>query len=84
MRVTGDKMPEPKLIDSPLCDTIERDGISLEVAIYRSDDSQWILEVVDESGTSIVWDEQFATDRAALDELMKTIDRDGIKAIVEG
>ena len=77
-------MTEPKLIESSLCDKIERDGISLEVAIYRSEDSQWILELVDESGTSIVWDEQFATDRAALDELMKTIDRDGIRAIVEG
>jgi hypothetical protein len=77
-------MTEPKLIESPLCDKIERDGISLEVAIYRSEDSQWILEVVDDSGTSIVWDEQFATDRAAFDELVKTIDRDGIRAIVEG
>jgi len=77
-------MMEPKLIDSPLSDKIERDGVSLEVAIYRSEDSQWILEVVDDTGTSIVWNEQFATDRAALDELMKTIERDGIQAIVEG
>ena len=76
-------MTEPDIIDSPLCRTIERDGISLRVEIYSSDDSQWILEVVDQRGTSIVWDDQFTTDQAALDELMKTIELEGIQSIVE-
>ncbi len=76
-------MTEPDIIDSPLCRTIERDGISLRVEIYSGDDSHWILEVVDQGGTSIVWDEQFMTDQAALDELMKTIELEGIRSIVE-
>jgi hypothetical protein len=76
-------MTEPDIIDSPLCRTIERDGISLKVEIYSGDDKQWILEVVDQAGTSIVWDDKFTTDQAALDELMKTIELEGIRSIVE-
>jgi len=76
-------MTEPDIIDSQLCSTIERDGISLRVEIYRGDDSDWILEVVDEDGTSIVWTDQFATDQAAMDELMRTIKVEGIRSIVE-
>ena len=76
-------MTEPDIIDSPLCRTIERDGISLRVEIYSGDDRQWILEVVDQGGTSIVWDDKFTTDQAALDELMKTIELEGIRSIVE-
>jgi len=76
-------MTEPDIIDSPLCRTIERDGISLKVEIYSGDDGQWILEVVDQGGTSIVWDGKFTTDQAALDELMKTIELEGIRSIVE-
>ena len=76
-------MIEPDIIESQLCSTIERDGISLRVEIYRGDDSEWILEVVDEDGNSIVWTDQFATDHAAMDELMRTIKVEGIRSIVE-
>ena len=76
-------MTEPDIIESQLCSTIERDGISLRVEIYRGDDSEWILEVVDEVGNSIVWTDQFATDQAAMDELMRTIKVEGIRSIVE-
>ena len=40
---------EPELEHSPLCQTIERDGIEIEVLIYRlTGDDLWHLEVVDE------------------------------------
>ena len=76
-------MTEPDIVESQLCGTIERDGISLRVEIYRGDDSEWILELVDEDGNSIVWTDQFATDQAAMDELMRTIKVEGIRSIVE-
>ena len=76
-------MTEPDIVESRLCSTIERDGISLRVEIYRGDDREWILEVVDEDGNSIVWTDQFATDQAAMDELMRTIKVEGIRSIVE-
>ena len=69
---------------SPLCGKMERDGIEFEILIYRIDgvDEGWSLEVVDEEGTSIVWDDLFDTDQAALDELCWAIEEEGILAII--
>ena len=46
--------------------------------LYRLETTDWSLEVVDETGTSIVWDDLFPTDQAALDEALKTIREEGI------
>lgn len=44
---------EYEIIDSPLSQMISRDGMTVEVLIYRGkDDSGWILEVVDQEGGS--------------------------------
>jgi hypothetical protein len=69
---------------SPLCGKMERDGIQIEIFIYRIDGSNedWSLEIVDEEGTSIVWDDLFDTDQAALDELCRAIEEEGILAII--
>ncbi len=50
--------------------------------IYRAENEDWILEVVDEHGNSTVWDDLFPTDQAALDEAMRTIDEQGIDAVI--
>ena len=65
---------------SPLCREETRDGITVEIHIYRGPDEggKWILEVVDEEDASTVWDELFATDQDALDEAMRAIDEEGI------
>lgn len=55
-----------QLIHSPLTQTHSADGHTLQIEIYRGADSLWILEIVNELGTSSVWDEQFETDTAAL------------------
>ena len=39
------------------------------------------MEAVDENGTSTVWDGSFATDQAALDEVLDAIDREGLLAV---
>lgn len=54
----------------------------LAVEIYRGEDSDWILEVVDEFGNSTVWDDQFATDQAAWDELQRTLLEEGVEVMV--
>jgi hypothetical protein len=72
--------PGPK--SSPLSQPITRDGHTVQVAIYEGDDTKWILEVVDEFGNSTVWNDQFDTDRAALDEVHKTIAEEGIESLV--
>ncbi len=37
-----------------------------DIQIYRGQDTQWSLEVVNSKGTSFVWDELFPTDEDAL------------------
>jgi hypothetical protein len=69
--------------NSPLSRTVSRDGITVEVLIYRSkDEAGWILEVVGPGDASTVssttWDEPFDTDEEALAVAIKTIDTEGI------
>jgi hypothetical protein len=58
-------MPDPKLIASKHNGKFTRGGVTVEVRICRLEDTKWTLEVVDESGASIVWDGEFDTDDAA-------------------
>ena len=75
---------EYKIIHSTLERRVSERGVSVEVLIYRGeDDAGWILEVVDHTGGSTVWDDAFATDRAALDEALRTIEREGISCFAE-
>ncbi len=70
---------EYKIIASPLSQTITRDGTTIDVKIYRGEhEAVWILEVVDSAGGSTVWDETFRTEQAALNEVLQTIDDEGI------
>jgi hypothetical protein len=77
-------MSEPKLIQSALSRTIREDGTEVRIDIYRLETTDWSLEVVDETGTSTVWDDSFSTDQAALDEALKTIPEEGIKTFLSG
>lgn len=63
---------------SPLEQTYTADGHSVHIQIYRSSDSQWFLEVVDERDTSTVWDDPFETDKEALEEAFMSIESEGI------
>jgi hypothetical protein len=69
-----------ELIYSPLQQTITKDGHTIDVKIFRSPDSQWVLEVVNAAGTSTCWDGEFPTDQAAFNEVLRTIDDEGITA----
>ena len=70
----------PKM--SPLCQSVTRDGKTVQIDIYEDDDSTWILEVVDEHRNSTLWDDRFPSDQAALDEALRTIDQEGIDALI--
>jgi uncharacterized protein len=67
---------------SPLAQTVTRDGKTVKVDIYRDGEGGWLLEVVDDNGNSTVWDAPFATDREALDEALKTIEEEGIESLI--
>jgi hypothetical protein len=77
-------MSDLKLIQSALSRTIREDGTEVRIDIYRLETTDWSLEVVDETGTSTVWDDRFSTDQAALDEALKTIREEGIKTFLSG
>lgn len=68
------------IIASPLSGELRRDGITVDVQIYRGqEDETWVLEVVDSENASHLWDDQFPTDQAAMDELIRTILSEGMK-----
>ena len=69
---------------SPLCRKLKRDDIEIDIHIYRIEgsDEGWSLEVVDEENASTVWQELFDTDDAALNEVMRTIEEEGISVFL--
>jgi hypothetical protein len=77
---------DPEIENSPLCEKVTRDGITVDVQIYRlvGRYEGWSLEVVDEEGSSTVWDDRFATDVAAYAEFERTIDEEGIETFLTG
>ncbi len=72
--------PVPK--SSPLSQNLDYDGESVKVEIYEGDPGLWILEVEDRFGNSTVWDDQFLSDQAALDEAKRTIREEGIESLI--
>lgn len=76
--------PEPELIESPLNRTVEQDGQRLKVNIVRLATEQgWSLEVVNEHNTSIVWDDQFETDRDADAAFRTALAEEGFEAFLD-
>jgi len=75
-------MPDPKLIASKHNGKFTRGGITVEVRIVRLEDTKWTLEIVDQSGTSIVWDDEFDTDDAAHAEFLRSVETEGLDGIV--
>jgi hypothetical protein len=67
---------------SPLCRDLEDEGRMVRVWIYRSSDSDWLLEAVDEFGNSTVWEDQFPTDEAAFEEVRRAIRDEGIGVLI--
>ncbi len=79
---TNSMEEEDDFVESPLGREVEKDGYVLNVQIYSSGKDDWILEVVNEEGTSIVWDGTFDTDRLAWAEFEKCLKEEGIEAFM--
>ncbi|GAA4648081.1 hypothetical protein GCM10023116_03450 [Kistimonas scapharcae] len=71
-----------EVIKSSLSQAVERDGSSVKVIILADGHGKWILEVEDEYGNSTVWDDTFNTEQEALQEFFKTLDEEGIGALI--
>ena len=72
---------EPEIVMSELCRSIKTDDKLYQVEIYKGDRESWILEVVTEEGDSILWDDQFPTDKEALDQALKEIESGKIEKV---
>jgi RPA family protein len=75
-----DDEDEPALVISPLSTRIENENTFVEIEIYRLEDQDfWTLEVVDELGGSIIWEDEFHSDEAAPKEALSVIEQDGLE-----
>jgi hypothetical protein len=76
---------EPNLVYSSLSRTVTKDGLTVEVSIVRlENETWWSLDVVDPSGGSTVWDDQFSSDEEAYAEFERTVAEEGIRTFLEG
>ncbi|MCJ2070654.1 hypothetical protein MKK75_17965 [Methylobacterium sp. J-030] len=78
------KTKERELECSPLSGHFTRDGVTVEVKIYRfaGTDDPWQLEVLDHEGSSTAWDDPFPTPQDAIDALNKAVEEEGMAAFV--
>lgn len=75
---------DPNLVISGLSGTVTQDGVTVEVNVVRlEDEPDWSLEVVNSSGTSTVWDDQFPTDVAALDAFRQAVAEEGMACFLD-
>ena len=75
---------DPEVINSRLSRDFTWDGYRLRVEIYRLDDRPgWTIEVINEAGTSIVWDNQFATAGDAANAFRETLATEGLAAFLD-
>ena len=74
----------PNIVDSDLSGIVSKDDITVEVFIYRlENESKWSLEVLNNAGTSIVWDNLFDSDEDAYAEFQQTVEEEGIRAFLD-
>ena len=75
---------DPKIVESGLSRSITLHGVTVEVRIYRLEsDAQWALEVVNDHGTSSVWDTPFDTDDDAFTAFQLAVEEEGIETFLD-
>lgn len=75
---------DPNLVSSSLSGIVREDGVTVRLEIYRLEhESQWSLEVINDAGTSIVWDVLFDNDDEAFVAFRLTVDEEGMEAFLD-
>lgn len=75
---------DPNIVRSGLSDRVTKDGVTVEVEIYRlEDDPRWALEVIDPTGASTVWEDDFDSDESALAAFQEVLKAEGMEAFTE-
>ena len=74
----------PNVFHSGLSGIVSKDNVTVEVIIVRLEsESKWSLEVVNDAGTSIVWDDLFDSDEDAYAEFQQTVEEEGMRAFLD-
>ena len=74
----------PNLVRSGLSGIVSKDNVTVEVIIVRlENEPKWSLEVVNDAGTSIVWDDLFDSDEDAYAEFQRTVEEEGMRAFLD-
>lgn len=75
---------DPNIVISGLSGDFTKDGVTVDVHILRLEhEKSWTLEVVNSSGTSIVWDDPFESDEQAYAEFQRTVAEEGMSVFAE-
>lgn len=75
---------DPNIITSGLSRSVTQNGITVRVEIHRLENRPgWVLEVVNDKGTSTVWDELFETDDDADAMFRATLAEEGMSAFLD-
>ena len=75
---------DPNIIYSGLGGMVTEQGITVELSIHRQEDQPgWAMEVVNQKGTSTVWNELFVTDDAAFAEFRRTVEDEGMSEFLD-
>ena len=74
----------PNVVRSGLSGIVSKDNVTVEVIIVRLEsESKWSLEVLNNAGTSIVWDDLFDSDEDAYAEFQQTVEEEGMRAFLD-
>ena len=74
----------PNLVHSDLSGIVSKDHVTVEVIIVRLErESKSSLEVLNNAGTSIVWDDLFDSDDDAYAEFQQTVEEEGMRAFLD-
>ncbi len=76
--------PDPELVYAARNGKVTRDGITVKVSVYKFEhDTEWQLEVVNSRGTSIVWEDAFASVDEAFAAFEDVVAEEGMGAFLD-
>jgi len=74
---------EQQVIQSKHTQQYSANGKTVEIDIYRTEDSGWILEIVDENNNSTLWEDEFEKEDDAIAEALDALKEEGIDNFIE-
>jgi hypothetical protein len=79
------KSLKPRICTSRLSRYLSHGGLAVELCIYRlQTESQWRVEVVNNTGASYLWDDLFSSAKAANEGFLRAVSEEGLAMFQEG